>query len=82
AALSIGLSLALVPLTGLVLNYTPWGIRLDPIVVSLSLLTVGLALGAAVRKLGYLRLSAPPGMAAVAGSGGSRAGAVHMTHVR
>jgi len=80
-ALSIGLSLALVPLTGLVLNYTPWGIRLDPIVVSLSLLTVGLALGAAVRKLGYLRLSAPPGMAA-AGAGGSKAGAVHGTLMR
>ena len=28
-ALSIGLSLALVPLVGLVLNYTPWGIRLE-----------------------------------------------------
>jgi hypothetical protein len=79
-ALSIGLSLALVPLTGLVLNYTPWGIRLDPIVVSLSLLTVGLALGAAVRKLGYLRLSAPPAMAA--GAGGSKAGAVHGTLMR
>lgn len=57
-ALSIGLSLALVPLTGLVLNYTPWGIRLDPIVTSLSLLTVGLAFGAVVRKFGYLKLSA------------------------
>lgn len=57
-ALSIGLSLALVPLTGLVLNYTPWGIRLDPIVISLSLLTVGLAFGAVVRKFGYLKLSA------------------------
>ena len=56
-ALSIGLSLALVPLTGLVLNYTPWGIRLDPIVVSLSLLTVCLAAGAVARKYGYLRLS-------------------------
>ena len=29
-ALSIGLSLALVPLVGLLLNYTPWGIRLAP----------------------------------------------------
>lgn len=34
-ALSLGLSLAVVPLIGLVLNYTPWGIRLTPIVVSL-----------------------------------------------
>jgi hypothetical protein len=43
-ALSVGLSLALVPLVGLLLNYTPWGIRLTPIVISLTILTVGLAL--------------------------------------
>jgi hypothetical protein len=49
-AFSIGLSLALVPLVVLLLNYTPWGIRLDPIVASLSGLTVLLAVGAAVRK--------------------------------
>jgi hypothetical protein len=55
-ALSIGLSLALVPLVGLALNYTPWGIRLDPIVASLSILTFALGLAAAYRKLGYLRL--------------------------
>ncbi|HJJ80031.1 MAG TPA: DUF1616 domain-containing protein, partial [Methanocorpusculum sp.] len=34
-ALSVGLSIAVVPLIGLVLNYTPFGIRLDPIVISL-----------------------------------------------
>ena len=56
-ALSIGLSLALVPLVGLLLNYTPWGIRLDPIVVSLSLLGVVLAFVAAVRKESYIRLA-------------------------
>jgi uncharacterized membrane protein len=49
-ALSIGLSLALVPLVGLVLNYTPWGIRLNPIMVSLSLLTLGLLSASAYRK--------------------------------
>jgi hypothetical protein len=49
-ALSVGLSLALVPLVGLVLNYTPWGIRLDPIMVSLTTLTVGLALVAFARR--------------------------------
>ncbi len=43
-ALSVGLSLALVPLVGLLLNYTPWGIRLDPIVISLSILTLGIAM--------------------------------------
>lgn len=52
-ALSIGLSLALVPLVGLVLNYTPWGIRLNPVVASLSLLTVSLAFAAVRRKFGY-----------------------------
>jgi hypothetical protein len=56
-ALSIGLSLALVVLVGLLLNYTPWGIRLDPIVVSLSLLGVALALIAVVRKESYIRLA-------------------------
>ena len=49
-ALSIGLSLALVPLVGLVLNYTPWGIRLTPIYYSLSLLTLFLLIVALVRK--------------------------------
>jgi uncharacterized membrane protein len=35
-ALSFGLSIAIVPLIGLVLNFTPWGIRLVPIVVALN----------------------------------------------
>ncbi len=56
-ALSIGLSLALVPLVGLLLNYTPWGIRLNPIVVSLALLDVCLALVGAVRKESYIKLA-------------------------
>lgn len=30
-ALSLGLSIAIVPLIGLLLNYTPWGIRLIPL---------------------------------------------------
>ena len=57
-ALSIGLSLALVPLVGLLLNYTPWGIRLEPIVISLSILGVSLAVVAATRKASYIRLAA------------------------
>ena len=59
-ALGVGLSLALVPLVGLVLNYTPWGIRLEPIFVSLTLLTVVLAAAAVYRKYVYhlLRLEA------------------------
>lgn len=55
-ALSIGLSLALVPLAGLILNYTPWGIRLDPVFIVLSLLTVSLACGAVYRKFIIFKL--------------------------
>ncbi|WP_456421215.1 DUF1616 domain-containing protein [Thermococcus sp.] len=36
-ALSFGLSIAIVPMIGLALNYTSWGIRLTPILVSLTL---------------------------------------------
>lgn len=38
--LSIVLSLAIVPIVGMLLNYTPWGIRLAPVVLSLFVLTV------------------------------------------
>ncbi len=55
-ALSIGLSLAIVPLIGLVLNYTPWGIRLDPILVALSTLTLILMFLSSYRKFEVLRL--------------------------
>ena len=51
-ALSVGLSLALVPLVGLLLNYTPWGIRLTPIVISLIVLTIGLVVIALARQYG------------------------------
>jgi len=54
-ALSIGLSLALTPLVGLVLNYTPWGIRLTPVTLSLAGLTIAEALTAAYRKYQYRR---------------------------
>ena len=37
--LSIGVSIAVVPLIGLGLNFTPFGIRLDPIVISLIFFT-------------------------------------------
>ncbi len=33
-ALSFGLSIAIVPLIGLALNFTPWGIRLVPIMIA------------------------------------------------
>jgi hypothetical protein len=49
-ALSVGLSLALVPLIGLLLNYTPWGIRLTPIVISLVVFTIGVACVGVARR--------------------------------
>jgi uncharacterized membrane protein len=52
----VGLSLALTPLVGFVLNYTPWGIRLDPVFVSLNLLTLVLGVTAVVRKFGYFTM--------------------------
>ena len=49
-ALSIGLSLAVVPLVGLALNYTPWGIRLYPIITSLFILTLLLSIVSNYRR--------------------------------
>lgn len=49
-ALNIGVSLVLVPITGLFLNYTPWGIRLIPITLSLLVLTLILATAALLRE--------------------------------
>ncbi|ABN58328.1 MULTISPECIES: DUF1616 domain-containing protein [Methanoculleus] len=50
-ALSFGLSIAVSPLIGFALNYTPWGIRLDPILVSLTLFTLAMTLIAWYRRL-------------------------------
>jgi hypothetical protein len=49
-ALSLGMSLALVPIVGLLLNYTPWGIRLTPITLSLVALTMIFATTALLRE--------------------------------
>jgi uncharacterized membrane protein len=38
--LSMSVSLAVVPLMGLGLNFTPWGIRLDPIVTAITVFTL------------------------------------------
>ena len=51
-ALSFGLSIAVVPLMGLGLNFTPWGIRLEPIVMALTLFTLVLILIAQYRRAG------------------------------
>jgi len=49
-ALSFGLSLVIAPLIGIGLNYTPWGIRLNPIMICLVLLTLVLCLVAQYRR--------------------------------
>ena len=49
-ALSIGMSLALVGITGLLLNYTPWGIRTTPVTLSLLALTTVFATAATIRE--------------------------------
>jgi len=53
-ALSFGLSIAVVPLIGLGLNYTLWGIRLLPILISLSVFTFAMC------GLAYLRRAKLP----------------------
>lgn len=49
-ALSFGLSIAVAPLIGLGLNYTPFGIRLTPILVSLSIFTISMLFIAFIRR--------------------------------
>jgi len=53
-ALSIGVSLAVIPLIGLVLNFTQWGIRFASVTVALGTFTIGVLAAAAARK--YLAL--------------------------
>ncbi|MFC6716039.1 DUF1616 domain-containing protein [Natrialbaceae archaeon GCM10025810] len=49
-ALSFGLSIAIVPLLGLVVNFTPWGIRLTPIMLAVSGFTLLCTAVAAKRR--------------------------------
>ena len=49
-ALSFGLNIAVVPLIGLGLNFTPFGIRLVPILVSLSVFTLAMLIIAHYRR--------------------------------
>jgi uncharacterized membrane protein len=49
-ALSFGLSIAIVALIGLALNYTPWGISLTPILVSLFLFILIMSIVAWYRR--------------------------------
>ncbi len=51
-AMSLGLSIAIVVLVGLGLNYSPWGVRRDPILASLDgVIVLGLATAALRRRL-------------------------------
>jgi Protein of unknown function (DUF1616) len=56
-AISIGLSLAIVPLVGLALNYTPFGIRLVPIAASLGFFVIVFLLLALRRKHTYYKIA-------------------------
>jgi len=49
-ALSFGLSIAIVPLLGLALNYTPFGIRLLPVLITLSGFIIGVSILAYIRR--------------------------------
>jgi uncharacterized membrane protein len=49
-ALSFGLSIAVVPLIGLLLNYTPWGIRLYPILFSIFIFILIMSIIAYYRR--------------------------------
>ncbi len=53
-SLAFALSIAVVPMVGMALNYSPWGIRLDPILASLALLITLLS------SLAYWRRRATP----------------------
>ncbi len=50
-ALSLGLSIAVVPLLGLLLNFTPWGIRFSSIVLTTTLFAIGVGYAAYWRRM-------------------------------
>lgn len=47
---SIGSSIVVTPLLGLLLNFTPWGIRLEPVVISLTVFIIAMTGIAAYRR--------------------------------
>ncbi len=47
---SLGLSLALLPIFSLLLNYTPWGIRLTPLAISVLLFTLAFSTAGLIRE--------------------------------
>ena len=50
-ALSFGLSIAIVPLLGLLLTFTPFGIRFTPIVATIAIFTAGVGYAAYWRRM-------------------------------
>jgi len=57
ASVSFVMSLALTTLVGLALNFTPFGINLFPVALSLTAVTIGLLLLTVFRKYSYYRLA-------------------------
>jgi uncharacterized membrane protein len=53
--LSIGLSLALTPLLGMILNYTPWGLTTMSVTFSLLFLTILLAFIGIIREYNVIK---------------------------
>lgn len=50
-ALSLGFSIVVASLIGLLLNYTPWGIKSNPVLISLSFFIISLSVAAAFRHI-------------------------------
>ena len=50
AGLSLGMSVAIVPLIGLILNYTPWGITVEPVLGSIAAFILIMSVIAWVRR--------------------------------
>lgn len=55
-ALSFGISIAIVPIIGLIFNYTPWGIRLEPVLYSTAFFIL---ISSVVGWLRWRRLTEP-----------------------
>lgn len=53
--LSIGLSLALSPLVGMLLNYTPWGLTVWSVTLSILILNIVLTFTGVFREYNYLK---------------------------
>jgi len=51
-ALSFGFSIAVVPLIGLILNYTPWGVNVEPVLYSVSAFILATSTIAWLRRRG------------------------------